>query len=72
LFEVGAGFRRAVPLLPVQPERVLARSALGPQEIEDMIQKEGQAEVRCEFCAEQYRVGRDELAMLIRDTAGSA
>ena len=37
-----------------------------------MIQKEGHAEVRCEFCAEEYRVGRDELAMLIRDTAGSA
>ena len=58
---------------PCSRERVLgALLLLGPQEIEDMIQKEGQAEVRCEFCAEEYRVGRDELAMLIRDTAGSA
>jgi molecular chaperone Hsp33 len=58
---------------PCSRERVLgALLLLGPQEIEDMIQKEGQAEVRCEFCAEEYRVGRDELTMLIRDTAGSA
>lgn len=58
---------------PCSRERVLgALLLLGPQEIEDMIQKEGHAEVRCEFCAEEYRVGRDELAMLIRDTAGSA
>ena len=45
---------------------------LGPAEIEDMIAKEGQAEVRCEFCAERYLVGRDELAMLIREAEGTA
>jgi molecular chaperone Hsp33 len=54
-------------------ERVLgALLLLGSSEIEDMICKEGRAEVRCEFCAEQYVVDRDELGMLIRDTEGSA
>jgi len=54
-------------------ERVMgALLLLGRDEIEDMIRKEGQAEVRCEFCAEQYLVGRDELAMLTTETEGSA
>ncbi len=58
---------------PCNRDRVLgALLLLGAGEIEEMIQKDGQAEVRCEFCAEQYVVGRDELSMLIRDTAGSA
>ncbi len=54
-------------------ERVMgALLLLGREEIEGMIRNEGHAEVRCEFCAEQYRVGRDELTMLTRETAGSA
>jgi len=58
---------------PCSRERVLgALLLLGPDEIDDMIRKEGRAEVRCEFCAEQYVVGREELGMLIRETAGSA
>jgi molecular chaperone Hsp33 len=58
---------------PCNRERVLgALLLLGTDEIEDMIRKEGNAEVRCEFCAEQYRVDREELTMLIRETAGSA
>lgn len=58
---------------PCSRERVLgALLLLGPDEIADMIRKEGRAEVRCEFCAEQYVVGREELGMLIRETAGSA
>jgi molecular chaperone Hsp33 len=58
---------------PCSRERVLgALLLLGCEEIDDIIRKETQAEVRCEFCAEQYLVGRDELAMLIRDTQGSA
>jgi molecular chaperone Hsp33 len=58
---------------PCTRERVLgALLLLGAADIEDMIRLEGQAEVRCEFCAEQYTVGSDELTMLIRDTEGSA
>ncbi len=58
---------------PCTCERVLgALLLLGRDEIDDMIRKEGHAEVRCEFCAEQYVVGRDELAMLIREAEGSA
>jgi len=58
---------------PCTRDRVLgALLLLGTTEIEEMIQQDGQAEVRCEFCAEQYLVGRDELTMLIRDTEGSA
>jgi molecular chaperone Hsp33 len=54
-------------------ERVMgALLLLGREEIEDMIRNGGHAEVRCEFCAEQYRVGRDELTMLTRETEGSA
>ncbi len=54
-------------------ERVLgALMLLGIDEIADMIQKDGRAEVRCEFCAEQYLIREAELAMLIRDTEGSA
>ena len=54
-------------------ERVFgALVLLGKDELEDMIRTEGQAEVRCEFCAEQYLVDRDELGMLVRDTAGTA
>lgn len=54
-------------------ERVMgALILLGPAEIEDMIRKEGRAEVRCEFCAEEYLVARDELTMLTRETEGSA
>src|SRR5262249_22112175 len=47
---------------PCTRERVLgALLLLGPAEIEDMIAEEGQAEVRCEFCAERYLIGADEL-----------
>jgi molecular chaperone Hsp33 len=54
-------------------ERVMgALLLLGRDELGDMIRTEGQAEVRCEFCAEQYLVGRDELAMLTTETEGSA
>jgi molecular chaperone Hsp33 len=54
-------------------ERVMgALLLLGRDEIEDMIRTEGRAEVRCEFCAEQYLVGCDELAMLTAEPEGSA
>jgi molecular chaperone Hsp33 len=54
-------------------ERVLgAILLLGKDEIEDMIRTEGRAEVRCEFCAEQYVVDRGELEVLVQDTVGTA
>jgi len=58
---------------PCTRERVMgALLLLGPVEIEKMIAEDGQAEVRCEFCADRYVVDRDELAMLIREPHGSA
>jgi molecular chaperone Hsp33 len=58
---------------PCTRERVLgAILLLGCAEIEDMIAHEGQAEVRCEFCAERYLIGGDELSMLITEPQGAA
>ena len=54
-------------------DRVLgALMLLGTNEVEDMIRQEGKAEVRCEFCEEEYVVDGSELTMLIRETQGSA
>lgn len=52
--------------------RGLATVTTGIAEIRAIIDHEGQAEVWCEFCAERYVVGRDELAMLLVDAAGTA
>jgi len=58
---------------PCTRERVFgALLLLGPADIEEMIAQEGQAEVQCEFCAERYVVGRDELTMLVQETQGTA
>jgi len=47
-------------------ERVLGvLVALGRAEIEDLLVKEGQAVVTCEFCDEQYTVSREELGALL-------
>jgi molecular chaperone Hsp33 len=58
---------------PCTRERVFgALLLLGAAEIQDMIERDGGARVNCEFCSEQYVVGRDELAMLLREPAGTA
>ena len=58
---------------PCTRERVFgALLLLGRAELRDMIEREGQAEVTCEFCAERYVIGRDELGMLVADPLGSA
>jgi molecular chaperone Hsp33 len=58
---------------PCTRERVFgAILLLGRSEIEDMIARDGGAEVTCEFCAERYAVTADELRMLITDAAGTA
>ncbi|MSQ47030.1 MAG: Hsp33 family molecular chaperone HslO [Deltaproteobacteria bacterium] len=47
-------------------ERVMgALVALGVAEIRDLVKKEGQARVTCEFCNEQYVLDRGELEALI-------
>jgi molecular chaperone Hsp33 len=47
-------------------ERVLnAIRLLGEDEIRDMIQTDGKAEVRCHFCNEQYLVPKSELERLV-------
>lgn len=51
---------------PCSTERVMrAIASLGPAEIRDMIDVEGQAEVRCHFCNEQYVVSREQLEDLL-------
>jgi molecular chaperone Hsp33 len=51
---------------PCSPERVLrAIASLGEAEIRDMIEVEGQAEVRCHFCNERYLVTREQLVELL-------
>jgi molecular chaperone Hsp33 len=58
---------------PCTRERVLgALLLLGRVEVEDIIEHEGQAEVTCEFCAERYVVGREELSVLVTEPRGSA
>jgi len=37
-----------------------------------MIVRDGQAEVTCEFCAERYVIGHDELVVLASEPQGSA
>lgn len=58
---------------PCSRERVYgALLLLGRSEIEDMIARDGEALVTCEFCAECYRVDGDELATLAAEPRGSA
>ncbi|WP_456277124.1 Hsp33 family molecular chaperone HslO [Bacillus sp. AK128] len=38
---------------------------LGKEEIEDMIEKEGQAEAQCHFCNEMYHLSKEELISLL-------
>jgi molecular chaperone Hsp33 len=48
-------------------ERVLrALLAMGRNELQDMLTKEGQAEVTCEFCGTQYLVTGDEIRGLLQ------
>jgi molecular chaperone Hsp33 len=58
---------------PCSRERVFgALILLGRAEIEDMMVRDGRAEVTCEFCAERYSVTGGELAVLAAEPAGSA
>lgn len=44
--------------------------SLGSNEVEDMLEKEGQAEVRCHFCGENYLFTRDDLEKLLEEMSG--
>jgi molecular chaperone Hsp33 len=51
-------------------DRVLGvLTALGKAEIEDLLRKEGQVSVTCEFCNAQYTLGRTELESLLGSSA---
>jgi molecular chaperone Hsp33 len=43
-----------------------AVSALGREELEDVLQKEKRAEITCEFCRQHYVVGEEELRTIAR------
>jgi molecular chaperone Hsp33 len=58
---------------PCTRERVFgAILLLGKSEIEDMIARDGGADVACEFCSEHYAIDADELRMLVAEPHGSA
>lgn len=41
--------------------------ALGPDELRDMIQQDGEAELTCHFCSEQYHFTKEDLQELLRN-----
>ena len=41
--------------------------ALGAEEVEELLEKEGQILAACEFCAEQYAIGSEEARALLAD-----
>lgn len=63
--EEGVGFACLCSLDRV--ERGVAM--LGPDELLDMIAKEEPAEVRCDFCAEEYRIGVEGLCRIYDELA---
>lgn len=53
---------------PCSKDRVIAALAtLGSAEIQDMIAKEGRADVSCDFCRQEYPITGDELRELLAD-----
>ena len=44
--------------------------SLGREELEDMIQKDGKAELRCQFCNKTYNFTKEELKTLLQEAAG--
>lgn len=43
--------------------------SMGREELEDMIEKDGQAELVCRFCGSKYNFNREELVMLLNAAA---
>jgi molecular chaperone Hsp33 len=74
LFGEKLGAQTEVPLLyacSCSKERVLDTIAsLGPNEVKDMLEKQGGAEVKCHFCGRTHRVSAEDLrALLARASA---
>lgn len=46
--------------------------SLGEEDIRQLLEKEDGAEVRCEFCRQSYRFGKDELEKLLKTEQNSA
>jgi molecular chaperone Hsp33 len=47
-------------------ERVMrALTTMGPEELADMIEKEGKASAKCQFCGRAYEISADELKTLL-------
>lgn len=44
--------------------------ALGAEEVERLLEKEGRISAACEFCAEQYAIGSEEARTLVADARG--
>ena len=44
--------------------------ALGAEEVERLLEKEGRISAACEFCAEQYAIGSEEARALVADARG--
>ncbi|MBM7663442.1 molecular chaperone Hsp33 [Bacillus mesophilus] len=69
---LGEGKVRVLDKMPISfechcsKERIeSAIKSLGKEEIEDMIEKEGQAEAQCHFCNEMYHLNKEELISLL-------
>ena len=45
--------------------------SLGGAELRDMVAREGEARVTCEFCRQSYRLNADELEALAKTTGNS-
>lgn len=44
--------------------------SLGKEEIQEMIEQDGKAEVQCHFCNEKYHFSKEELEVLLAETKG--
>ena len=63
---------RSIPL-PLQPgTQCAALMLLGQDELKDMLEKDGGAELTCHFCNMQYQVSADELQELISTLGATA
>jgi molecular chaperone Hsp33 len=54
-----------------RPRILNALAALGADELKDMLEKEGQAVITCEFCAQRYVIDKAELSALAIALASS-
>ena len=46
--------------------------SLGKEELTDMIEKEGQAELTCRFCNKVYHFTKEQLEAILKEGAGNS